>query len=102
MATKKGTATNRLANMSQNNPGDGPDIAEVTKVVKKTKEKQVEVTNCERLNIRTGPYPTATVATVVAKGTKGILMEKTNDKWWRILIPEVNDGYAMASFLKEV
>ncbi len=62
----------RLANMAQNNPGEGPDIGEVTKVVRKTKEKQIEVVNCDRLNIRVAPSATAKVSTVVKVGTKGI------------------------------
>ncbi len=92
----------RLANMAQNNPGEGPDIGEVTKVVRKTKEKQIEVVNCDRLNIRVAPSATAKVSTVVKVGTKGILLEKTSNAWWRILIPEVNEGYAMIQYLEEV
>lgn len=75
---------------------------EVKEIISKKKPKKVKVVNCARLNVRTGPSLTHTIAHVVNEGDILIVDELyKNDSWTKVVDTKGASGFILSKYVKE-
>lgn len=71
-------------------------------IVEETVEQEIgEVSNCERLNVRTSPSTKAAVRGVIDEGDVIKILED-RDEWYKILTENDVEGFCMAEYITKL
>ena len=70
-----------------------------TKTKTKTPAKKYGVVTCQYLNVREAPTTGASILLIIPKNTKVIILDDTNENWYKIRVEEIGYGFCMKEFI---
>lgn len=58
------------------------------------------VSNCPKLNVRKNPDTSADIITTIVRGIDVEIIDRSNDKFYQIKLPDGRSGYCMKEYIK--